>query len=171
MMSDLTANLQKIASNAKAWPFAEARALASRLDKMGNAKDEVLFETGYGPSGLPHIGTFGEVVRTTMVRHAFESLTGRKTRLICFSDDMDGFRKIPDNVPNHEMLAAYLHMPLTKVKDPFGTAPSPLVLGACGGGSLEGEEVTITGALIGIEETLMNEAFDSFTEEPGIIVS
>jgi lysyl-tRNA synthetase class 1 len=82
MMGDLTANLQEIASNAKAWPFAEARALASRLDKMGNAKDEVLFETGYGPSGLPHIGTFGEVVRTTMVRYAFESLTGRKTRLI-----------------------------------------------------------------------------------------
>ncbi len=123
-MSDLTANLHEIASNAKAWPFAEARALASRLDKMGDTKDEVVFETGYGPSGLPHIGTFGEVVRTTMVRHAFESLTGRKTRLICFSDDMDGFRKIPDNVPNHEMLAAYLHMPLTKVKDPFGTAPS-----------------------------------------------
>ena len=123
-MSDLTTNLQEIASNAKAWPFAEAGALASRLDKMGDAKDEVLFETGYGPSGLPHIGTFGEVVRTTMVRHAFESLTGQKTRLICFSDDMDGFRKIPDNVPNHEMLAAYLHMPLTKVKDPFGTAPS-----------------------------------------------
>ena len=123
-MNDLTANLHEIASNAKAWPFAEARALASRLDKMGDTKDEVVFETGYGPSGLPHIGTFGEVVRTTMVRHAFESLTGRKTRLICFSDDMDGFRKIPDNVPNHEMLAAYLHMPLTKVKDPFGTAPS-----------------------------------------------
>jgi len=115
-MSDLTANLQEIASNAKAWPYAEARALASRLDKMGDAKDEVLFETGYGPSGLPHIGTFGEVVRTTMVRQAFESLTGRKTRLICFSDDMDGFRKIPDNVPNHEMLATYLHMPLTKSK-------------------------------------------------------
>jgi lysyl-tRNA synthetase class 1 len=124
MMSELTAKLQEIATDARAWPFAEARTLASRLEKLGSAKEEVLFETGYGPSGLPHIGTFGEVVRTTMVRHAYEVLTGQKTRLICFSDDMDGFRKIPDNVPNHEMLAAYLHMPLTKVKDPFGTASS-----------------------------------------------
>ena len=132
MMSDLIAKMQEIATDAKAWPFAEARALASRMEKLASSrgkngqgsKDEVLFETGYGPSGLPHIGTFGEVVRTSMVRHAYETLTGQKTRLICFSDDMDGFRKIPDNVPNHEMLAAYLHMPLTKVKDPFGTAPS-----------------------------------------------
>ena len=124
MMSELTAQLQEIATDAKAWPFAEARALASRMEKLDGSKDEVLFETGYGPSGLPHIGTFGEVVRTTMVRYAYEVLTGQKTRLVCFSDDMDGFRKIPDNVPNHEMLATYLNMPLTKVKDPFGTAPS-----------------------------------------------
>lgn len=122
-MSEVIANLKEFASNAKAWPFAEARALASRMEKLGG-KDEVLFETGYGPSGLPHIGTFGEVVRTTMVRHAYETLTGQKTRLVCFSDDMDGFRKIPDNVPNHDMLKAYLNMPLTKVADPFGTAPS-----------------------------------------------
>ncbi|MEK9717634.1 MAG: lysine--tRNA ligase [Candidatus Puniceispirillum sp.] len=122
-MTDLIADLKAIASDAKAWPFAEARALASRMDKQG-AKDTVLFETGYGPSGLPHIGTFGEVVRTTMVRHAYETLTGQPTRLVCFSDDMDGFRKIPDNVPNHDMLKDYLNMPLTKVKDPFGTAPS-----------------------------------------------
>jgi lysyl-tRNA synthetase class 1 len=122
-MSDMIANLKEIASDAKAWPFAEARALASRMEKLGG-REEVLFETGYGPSGLPHIGTFGEVVRTTMVRHAYETLTGQKTRLICFSDDMDGFRKIPDNVPNHDMLKAYLNMPLTKVADPFGTAPS-----------------------------------------------
>ena len=124
MMSELTAKLQEIATDAKAWPFAEARGLASRMEKLDGSKDEVLFETGYGPSGLPHIGTFGEVVRTTMVRHAYEALTGQKTRLVCFSDDMDGFRKIPDNVPNHEMLAAHLNMPLTKVKDPFGTALS-----------------------------------------------
>ena len=124
MMSELTAKLQEIATDAKAWPFAEARALASRMKKLGDVKNEVLFETGYGPSGLPHIGTFGEVVRTTMVRHAYEALTGQKTRLVCFSDDMDGFRKIPDNVPNHEMLSTYLNMPLTKVKDPFGTASS-----------------------------------------------
>ena len=123
-MNELIAQLQEIATDVKAWPFAEARALASRMEKLGGAKDEVLFETGYGPSGLPHIGTFGEVVRTTMVRHAYEVLTGQKTRLVCFSDDMDGFRKVPDNVPNHEMLAAYLNMPLTKVKDPFGTATS-----------------------------------------------
>ena len=86
----------------------------------------MIFETGYGPSGLPHIGTFGEVARTTMVRHAFRVLTEDKikTRLIAFSDDMDGFRKVPDNVPNKEMLAAHLGKPLTKVPDPFGTHPS-----------------------------------------------
>ena len=117
MMSEVTAKLQEIATDAKAWPFVEARALASRMEKLDGAKDEVLFETGYGPSGLPHIGTFGEVVRTTMVRHAYEALTGQKTRLICFSDDMDGFRKIPDNVPNHEMLVTYLDLPMTKEKD------------------------------------------------------
>jgi lysyl-tRNA synthetase class 1 len=78
MMSEITAQLQEIATDAKAWPFAEARALAGRMKKLDNAKDEVLFETGYGPSGLPHIGTFGEVVRTTMVRHAYEALTGQK---------------------------------------------------------------------------------------------
>ena len=82
----------------------------------------MIFETGYGPSGLPHIGTFGEVARTTMVRHAFEVLTEgrRKTRLVCFSDDMDGLRKVPDNVPNKDMLAAHLGKPLTSVPDPFG---------------------------------------------------
>ena len=86
----------------------------------------MLFETGYGPSGLPHIGTFGEVARTTMVRHAFRVLTEDKikTRLLAFSDDMDGLRKVPDNVPNKEMLAAHLGKPLTRVPDPFGTHPS-----------------------------------------------
>ena len=89
-------------------------------------KDEVIFETGYGPSGLPHIGTFGEVARTTMVRHAFRVLTDDKikTRLIAFSDDMDGLRKVPDNVPNKEMLAQHLGKPLTKMPDPFGTHDS-----------------------------------------------
>ena len=103
-----------------AWPFEEARKLLARLEK--HPKDEVLFSTGYGPSGLPHIGTFGEVARTTMVRHAFETLTqGRvKTRLLAFSDDMDGLRKVPDNVPNREMLARHLGKPLTKIPDPFG---------------------------------------------------
>ena len=86
----------------------------------------MIFETGYGPSGLPHIGTFGEVARTTMVRHAFRVLTDDKikTRLIAFSDDMDGLRKVPDNVPNKEMLTQHLGKPLTKVPDPFGTHPS-----------------------------------------------
>lgn len=118
--------LKNLAQDAKAWPFAEARELAKRLDKMAekNLDRPVLFETGYGPSGLPHIGTFAEVVRTSMVRAAFEMLTGRKTRLICFSDDMDGLRKVPDNIPQPEMIAPYLEMPLTRVPDPFGTHAS-----------------------------------------------
>ncbi len=122
MPNDMTA-LTNIAAKARAWPFEEARRLIKRLDKLpgGDAKT-VIFETGYGPSGLPHIGTFGEVARTSMVRHAFEVLTEgqRKTRLICFSDDMDGFRKVPGNVPNQEMLAGHLDKPLTDVPDPFG---------------------------------------------------
>ncbi len=110
-------------SDAKAWPFEEARRLIQRLDKLPGGKDKVvIFETGYGPSGLPHIGTFGEVARTSMVRHAFEVLTEgkRQTRLICFSDDMDGLRKVPTNVPNQEMLKTHLEKPLTVVPDPFG---------------------------------------------------
>src|SRR3954469_13515393 len=114
---------------AKAWPFEEARKLLARLEtrrKAGQAVKGVLFETGYGPSGLPHIGTFGEVARTTMVRHAFRVLTEDKikTRLLAFSDDMDGLRKVPDNVPNKDMLAQHLGKPLTRVPDPFGTHPS-----------------------------------------------
>jgi len=112
-------------ADTKAWPFEEARRLVKRLDKLpGGADKMVIFETGYGPSGLPHIGTFGEVARTSMVRHAFEVLTGRKTRLVCFSDDMDGLRKVPDNVPNKELLATALDKPLTCVPDPFGTHES-----------------------------------------------
>src|SRR3954470_9357550 len=90
----------------KAWPFDEAARVAERMAQSG--KDVALFETGYGPSGLPHIGTFGEVARTTWVRHAYTELTGRPARLIAFSDDMDGLRKVPENVPNREMLAGYL---------------------------------------------------------------
>src|SRR5580700_10523450 len=114
-------DLRALAEQSNAWPFEQARQLVARLKKK--PKDEVLFETGYGPSGLPHIGTFGEVARTTMVRHAFRVLTGDKikTRLLAFSDDMDGLRKVPDNVPNKEMLAQHLGKPLTKVPDPFGT--------------------------------------------------
>ncbi len=113
------AALRDLAATSNAWPFEEAKKIVARLKKK--PKDEVIFETGYGPSGLPHIGTFGEVARTTMVRHAFRVLTGDtiKTRLIAFSDDMDGLRKVPDNVPNKEMLAAHLGKPLTQVPDPF----------------------------------------------------
>ncbi len=114
-----TASLRELAENSNAWPFEEARKIVARLKRM--PKDAVIFETGYGPSGLPHIGTFGEVARTTMVRHAFRVLTDDKvkTRLIAFSDDMDGLRKVPDNVPNKEMLRAHLGKPLTQVPDPF----------------------------------------------------
>ena len=114
-----------VAAEARSWPFEEARRLIQRLDRMEGGKEKtVVFETGYGPSGLPHIGTFGEVARTRMVRHAFQVLTGgaRPTRLVCFSDDMDGFRKVPGNVPNQEMLAGYLDTPLTSVPDPFNEA-------------------------------------------------
>src|SRR6266566_1875564 len=111
--------LREIAEHSNAWPFEEARKIVARLQK--HSKDTVVFETGYGPSGLPHIGTFGEVARTTMVRHAFRMLTGDsiKTRLISFSDDMDGLRKVPDNVPNRDMMAGHLGKPLTRVPDPF----------------------------------------------------
>ena len=112
--------LRTAAELSKAWPFEEARKLVARVEKTGQT--EVLFETGYGPSGLPHIGTFGEVARTTMVRHAFRVLTGDaiKTRLLAFSDDMDGLRKIPDNIPNKNIVAPHLGKPLTEVPDPFG---------------------------------------------------
>ena len=113
------ASLRELAETSNAWPFEEARKIVARLKRA--PKDEVIFETGYGPSGLPHIGTFGEVARTTMVRHAFRVLTDDKvkTRLIAFSDDMDGLRKVPDNVPNKEMLTAHLGKPLSQIPDPF----------------------------------------------------
>ena len=108
-------------NNAKSWPFEEARKIVSRLEKTGYKLSEkgVLLETGYGPSGLPHIGTFGEVLRTTMVMNAFKKLTGIPARIFVFSDDMDGLRKVPTNVPNQEMLHANLEKPLTSVPDPF----------------------------------------------------
>ena len=124
------------ALDSKAWPFVEAGKLLDRLESRPDPKDHVLFETGYGPSGLPHIGTFGEVARTTMVRNAF-SLIGLAasqntsslispvpTRLVVFSDDMDGLRKVPDNVPNRDMVAEHLGKPLTSVPDPFGAHES-----------------------------------------------
>src|ERR1700755_3317310 len=116
---------RSLAEQARAWPFEEARKLVARVGGKTPEKGYVLFETGYGPSGLPHIGTFGEVVRTTMVRRAFEALApGVKTRLFAFSDDMDGLRKVPDNVPNQEMVAKHLGRPLTSIPDPFGTHDS-----------------------------------------------
>ena len=123
-VTEATETLRHLAENANAWPFEEARKIVARLKKQ--PKDEVIFETGYGPSGLPHIGTFGEVARTTMVRHAFRVLTEDKvkTRLIAFSDDMDGLRKVPDNVPNKDLLEQDLGKPLTQVRDPFGTHDS-----------------------------------------------
>jgi lysyl-tRNA synthetase, class I len=126
MTSPLTIEpaLAEAAQTSAAWPFEEARKLVQRLERSGER--EALFATGYGPSGLPHIGTFGEVARTSMVRHAFRVLTNDAvpTRLIAFSDDMDGLRKVPDNIPNKDLVAAHLGKPLTQVPDPFGTHDS-----------------------------------------------
>jgi len=108
----------------KAWPYEEARKLLKRWPEGKPGDQPMLFETGYGPSGLPHIGTFNEVLRTTFVRNAFHELTGQPTRLIAFSDDMDGLRKVPDNVPNPAMLTEHLGRPLTRIPDPFGTHDS-----------------------------------------------
>src|SRR5688572_17573530 len=105
----------------KAWPFEEARKLLKRFPQGKPGGAPVVFETGYGPSGLPHIGTFQEVLRTTLVRRAYEVLSdGAPTRLIAFSDDMDGLRKVPDNIPGAEMLRAHLGQPLSRIPDPFG---------------------------------------------------
>src|SRR6266511_2428874 len=117
-------SLRDLALASRAWPFVEARAILERYRDRPPEKGYVLFETGYGPSGLPHIGTFGEVVRTTMVRRAFSLLSDIPTRLFAFSDDMDALRKVPDNVPNQQMLRQYLGRPLTSIPDPFGTHES-----------------------------------------------
>jgi lysyl-tRNA synthetase, class I len=122
-ITSLMTDLRPHALASKAWPFEEARKLLKRHEKNPQ-KPFVLLETGYGPSGLPHIGTFGEVARTTMVRHAFSQLCDVPTRLIAFSDDMDGLRKVPDNVPNKGLLAQNLGKPLTQVPDPFEQFPS-----------------------------------------------
>ena len=113
-------DLRDAAMTSKAWPFEEARKVLKRYAKAPPEKGYVLFETGYGPSGLPHIGTFGEVLRTTMVRRAFQIISDIPTKLICFSDDLDGLRKVPGNVPNQEALAEHIQRPLTSVPDPFG---------------------------------------------------
>ncbi len=116
--------LRETALTSKAWPFEEARRILKRYAKGAPEKGYVLFETGYGPSGLPHIGTFGEVARTTMIKRAFEVISDIPTKLICFSDDLDGMRKVPGNVPNAESLHDHLQKPLTSVPDPFGTHDS-----------------------------------------------
>lgn len=120
-LADITPEMLRTAALAsKAWPYEEARKLLKRYQNGAPDKGHVLFETGYGPSGLPHIGTFNEVLRTTMVRNAYHALSDIPTRLIAFSDDMDGLRKVPDNVPNGDMLREHLGKPLTQIPDPFG---------------------------------------------------
>jgi lysyl-tRNA synthetase class 1 len=119
--SENMSTLRDAAMTSKAWPFEEARRVLKRYEKKPPESGYVLFETGYGPSGLPHIGTFGEVGRTTMVRRAFEIISDIPTRLLCFSDDMDGMRKIPGNVPDPSALEPFIQRPLTSVPDPFGT--------------------------------------------------
>jgi lysyl-tRNA synthetase class 1 len=119
-MTEAPTDLRAAAQTSKAWPFEEARKLVKRFPQ-GKQGAPVLLETGYGPSGLPHIGTFQEVLRTTLVRRAYEVLAGgAPTRLVAFSDDMDGLRKVPDNIPNRGLLAGHLGQPLSRVPDPFG---------------------------------------------------
>ncbi|MGX6960372.1 MAG: lysine--tRNA ligase [Rickettsia endosymbiont of Pentastiridius leporinus] len=112
------------AIKSNAWSFVEAKKILDNLNGKAPEKGYVLFETGYGPSGLPHIGTFGENARMVMVQKAFEQLSDIPTKLICFSDDMDGLRKVPSNIPNPEMVAGYMDMPLTSIPDPFGECES-----------------------------------------------
>lgn len=119
-LENIMSDLREEALKSKAWPFEEARRVLKRYAKAAPEKGYVLFETGYGPSGLPHIGTFGEVARTTMIKTAFEVISDIPAKLICFSDDLDGMRKIPGNVPNAESLQDHLQKPLTSVPDPFG---------------------------------------------------
>jgi lysyl-tRNA synthetase class 1 len=102
-----------------AWPFVEAKKLLRERKVHIEKKGKIILQTGYGPSGLPHIGTFGEVARTSMMVNALNYLTDIPKEIITFSDDMDGLRKIPDNVPNQDLLKNNLHKPLTQVPDPF----------------------------------------------------
>ena len=120
----MSATLRDAALQSNVWAFQEARKLIARYGGQAPEKGHVAFETGYGPSGLPHIGTFAEVTRTTWVRRAFERMSDIPTKLICFSDDMDGLRKVPDNIPNREMVARHLGRALSSVPDPFETHES-----------------------------------------------
>ncbi len=120
----LTSIDAELGKQSKSWPFLEAQRLLKKIESTKKTYDHILFETGYGPSGLPHIGTFGEVARTIMVQKAFEMISDIPTKLICFSDDLDGLRKVPSNIPNPEMLCEDLNLPLSKVRDPFEVANS-----------------------------------------------
>ena len=122
-MNDRNA-IRAAAMQSKAWPYEEARKLLKRWPEGKPDGAPIIFETGYGPSGLPHIGTFNEVLRTTFVRRAFQELSDQPTRLIAFSDDLDGLRKVPDNIPDAALLEANLGKPLTQIPDPFGTHES-----------------------------------------------
>ena len=115
-------SIKVISQDAKSWPFIEAKKILKKIETQN--KSLIRLQTGYGPSGLPHIGTFGEVARTTMILNALRLMSDTKVELIAFSDDMDGLRKVPDNVPNQEMLEENLHKPLTSIPDPFGTSSS-----------------------------------------------
>ncbi|MCY3877935.1 MAG: lysine--tRNA ligase [Rhodobacteraceae bacterium] len=116
--------MMNAALQSSAWPFHEARELLRRIRNTSRDESDIAFQTGFGPSGLPHIGTFGEVARTEMVRRAFAEISDLPTRLICFSDDMDGMRKVPGNIPNPSLLRQDLHLPLCQVRDPFGSSTS-----------------------------------------------
>ena len=115
---------QEVLNSVRSWPYEEARKIMQRVDNSVRPIEEIVLETGYGPSGLPHIGTFGEVFRTTMVRNALKTLTDLPTTLIAFSDDMDGLRKVPDNIPNQNLLNKFINQPLTSIPDPFETHES-----------------------------------------------
>ncbi len=121
----MTADDRELLASSKAWPVAEALRLLERVRRRPPEKGFVLFETGYGPSGLPHIGTFAEVFRTSLIRQAFRRLSDLPTELYAFSDDMDGLRKVPDNVPDREMVARHLGLPLTSWKKVNRSAPVP----------------------------------------------
>ena len=110
---------KEILDKTSAWPFVEAKKMLRERKSFIDKKGKITLQTGYGPSGLPHIGTFGEVARTSMMVNALKQLTDLPTEIITFSDDMDGLRKVPDNVPNPELLNKNLHKPLTQVPDPF----------------------------------------------------
>ena len=101
------------------WPFVEARKLIKERKKIFEKKGKIILQTGYGPSGLPHIGTFGEVSRTTMMVNAIKQIIDIPTEIITFSDDMDGLRKVPENIPNKKILEENLHKPLSSIPDPF----------------------------------------------------